>query len=262
MSITELGRQEAQAILTSKTTDSNDGYESPKHFYLEQYPTTAIGGTAKHLRRCSDDRTDGEYLGLELADPYVCTADPELEGTAMFSHTEENEFSLVNIEDDEIESLDRAVLRPDNTAFRANPVETFGEAEEFDSDTDRVVVRLTGKEGRYVGFCLDQYHFQNTSIDRDSTEIPEFSRSQDLFDGVTLGSIGTNTLLRRELRGEELILLLQRTVDVLDGYNGDSYWLTVLMRKSGADEDFEVVTPNIEEPVREEYNQELSPQQW
>lgn len=262
MSITELGRQEAQAILTSKTTDLGDGYERPKHFYLDQYPTTAIGGTAKQLRRCSDGRTDGEILGLELADPYVCTADPELEGTAIFSHTEENEFSLVNIEDDETDSLDGAVLRPDNTGFRANQVKTFGEAEEFDSDTDRVVVRLSGKEGRYVGLCLDHYGLQGTNISRDSTEIPDLASNEGLFDGVSLGYEGTSARLREDLEGEEVVLMLQRTEDVLDGYSGDSYWPTVLVRNSGAGEDFEVVTPNIEESIRENHNSTFNPRRW
>jgi hypothetical protein len=262
MSITEIGKQEAQAILTSKPTDSPDGYEKPEYFQLDQFPTTAVGGTAIQLRRCTHDRTDEGHLGLVLADPYVYTEGAELKDTAIFSHTETNEFTLANTEDDRTESVDGTILRPDNTGFRANQVETFREAEGFDSSTDRVVVRLTGKEGRYVGLCLDECGLQHTNIGQDSTGVPELNSDEDLFDGVPLGYEGTTVRLRPSLEKTEVILTLQHTEDVLDGYSGDSYWPTILVSESESEEDFEAVPPNVEEPIKEEYNRVFSPWNW
>lgn len=262
MSITDIGKQEAQAILTSKTADSADGSEEPRDFQLDQYPTTAVSGTAENLIRCSHNRKDREFIGIALTDPYVYTEDAELKDTAIFSHTENDEFTLVNTEDDQTDSIDGVVIRPDNTKFRANQVEAFREAEGFDPDTDRVIVRLTGKEGRYIGLCLDKHGLQNTNLDRDSTGIPKLDSSEDLFDGVSLGSIGSNMLLRPELRGEEIILMRQHTGNLLDEYEGNSSWATVLIQRSGNSGGFQVVTPNIKESLRTGYNRTITSQRW
>jgi hypothetical protein len=141
-------------------------------------------------------------------------------------------------------------------------VEAFREAEGFNPDTDRVIVRLTGKEGRYIGLCLDKHGLQNTNLDRDSTGIPELESSEELFDGVSLGSIGSNMSLRPELRGEDIILMRQHTGNLVDEYEGNSSWATVLIRRSGNSEGFQVVAPNIKRSLRTEYNRTITSQRW
>lgn len=247
MSIEDIGRSREQANPESETTtDSGDDDETPTDFPLDQYPTTAIGGTATKLRPCYHDLLDEYWAGLVLEDPFVYTEDAELKSTAIFSHTEENEFTVVNLGDDESVSLDGAVIRPDHTAFRANQVERFEDANGFNPSIDRVTVRLTGREGKYTLLCLDADGLQRTGVSRDSSGIPECTDDDNLFDGVPPGYCSDAIQLRPELEGEEVILMRQYADEVLNFPRGYSHWLTVLMRDSGTEKGLSVVDPNVE----------------
>lgn len=246
MSIEDIGRAREQADPESETAGSSDHYEAPTYFSLDQYPTTAIGGTATELRPCYHRVLDEYWAGIVLEDPFVCTEDTELKRTAIFSHTEENEFTVVNLGDDDSVGLDEAVIRPDHTAFRANQVERFEDAEGFDSSIDRVTVRLTGREGKYTLLCLDADGLQRTGVSRDSSGVPECTDDDNLFDGVARGYCSDAIQLRPELEGEEIILMRQYADEVLDSPRGYSHWLTALMRDSGAEGGLSVIDPNVE----------------
>jgi hypothetical protein len=258
MSAIDIEKQEAQATLTQNTADSANGFETSKEFKLDQYPTTALGGTAVQLRRCTHDRTNREYLGLVLADPYVYIESTELKPTVIFSNTERNEFALAS-GNKQTDKTGGIFTRPDGSEFRYKKLETFDQADGFDPDSDAIIVRLTGRDGRYIGLCLDRFGLLNTSITRDSTGMPNLNSDKGLFKGVTLGSIGANTQLRPVLREEEIILMVRPSENMPNKYGGDSYWPAVRVRKSGGKRSFKTVEPNIEEPIRRRSDRILSP---
>lgn len=276
MSITDIGREQAQAILGSETADSTDDYETPTYFPLDQYPTTVIGGTATELRPCGHSVLDEHWAGLVLTDPFVYTEDAELKSTAIFSHTEEDGFTVVNLGNDEADSFDGAVIRPDNTAFRANQVKSFEDAEGFDPSIDQVTVRLTGREGKYTLLYLEANGLQQTGISRDSSGVPECTDDDNLFDGIPPGCSSDAIQLRSDLEGEEVVLMRQYADDVLDGSRvdspwptapakdsgTDSHWPTVLARDSGAEDEFSVVDPNVDVSLEEERAGRLSHELW
>lgn len=262
MSIEDIGTRREQVSLESETADSSDNYETPTYFPLDQYPTTAIGGTATELRPCYHSILDEYWAGLVLKDPFVYTEDAELESTAIFSHTEQDGFTVVNLKGDESDSLDGAVIRPDNTAFRANQVERFEDAEGFDPSIDRVTVRLTGREGKHTLLRLDANGLQRTGISRDSAGIPHYTDEDNLFDGIPPGNCSDAVQLRPELKGEDVILALQHAEDVLGGHGRGSYWPTVIVRDSESEGDFEAVAPNVEESVGKEYNRVPGAWNW
>lgn len=245
MSIEDIGRPREQKGLESETTDSGEDDETPTYFPLDQYPTTAIGGTAIELRPCYHSILDEYWAGLVLKEPFVYTEDDGLESTAIFSHTEEDEFTVVNLGDDDSVSLNGAVIRPDHTAFRATQVERFGDAERFDPSIDRVTVRLTGREGKYALLCLEAEGLQRTGVSRDSTGVPGCTDDDNLFDGVPPGKCSDAIRLRPELEAEEVILMRQHADEVLDADWEFSYWPTVLTREPGAENDLRLVDPNV-----------------
>lgn len=254
MSITDIGKEQAQAISESRDVASSATLDDTNYIQLDQYPTTAIGGSARSLRRCSHSRLEKDFIGLTLTDPFVYCESTELDGTIIFKHTGSNELSLVNHDDPETHASDRYVTRPDNTSFRGDMLDVFREVEGFDPSRDRITVRLTGRAGRYMALCLDDCGLQYTNIVRDSTGVPMLAGNGDPFDGVTVGSIGFNVRLRPELRGETVVLMLQRTEDVVENYDGGSYWPNVLSRGNGAGSEYTVIEPNIESSVVEMIN--------
>lgn len=273
MSITDIGRQQAESTGTDDSADADDyeRYDVTGHYYCKTHPTTAVGGTAVALRRFPSDPNDDDdtdYAGLVVEDPFIFVeGDDELENTAIFAGDGAgDDFKVVNLDDHQTNELEGTGVDFDSNVFYGDKVETFDDAEFFDASEDRLIIKLTGNAGRSAARCLDVDGLSNAGVVRDDDGTIELSENgYPYYNGGLIETFPGNdddtyipptyardTQLRPDMEGEEVAVMLQYTADVVDDYDGDSYWSTVLRMAPDTDRGVEPVEPTDEFEADEE----------
>lgn len=156
--------------------------------------------------------------------------------------------------------------------LRANDITTNADLADSDAETiaemgdfgvDSLIIKLTGNAGQRATRCLDVCGQPGADVERnDDGEaiinedsgwptsnhglieyVDDFIENED-GDWVP-PRFARDPELRPDIEGQEVSVLLQRRSDVIDDYDGNSYFTTVLARE-GADGDWSDITPTDE----------------
>lgn len=263
MSITEITRDHAQSTDSEGDGPESDfeRYDVTDHSYIKVHPTTAVGGTAVALRRFpgdpNDDDDDG-FVGLVVEDPFLKTDEDSFEGSTVFqSRSDPADLKVVNTDDKQTDTEDVPGVIFDTAMFKAVNCETFEGTDDFGS-SDRYIIKLTGNAGRSAARCLDVSGLQNGDVVRDDSGVPELNENGYPFyngglvekhpenddNNYTPPRYVRDPQLRPDMQGEDVIYVLEYTSDVIDDYEGNSYWSTVLV-------DTDDGRPDVVEPTTE-----------
>lgn len=150
--------------------------------------------------------------------------------------------------------------------LRDNDVSTMSDLEEMDIETvadmgdfgvDQLIVKLTGNAGRGATQCLDVHGSGSADVVRDDDYVPELNERGwpdsnhalvEYFDNdddnYTPPRFARDPEIRPDIEGEEVAYLLQRRSEVVDSYDGNSYFTTVLVQ--GDDGEWGSVSPTDE----------------
>jgi hypothetical protein len=274
MSLTDIGKQQAKSTDSGGSVDADEyeRYDVSGHYYLKPHPTTAVGGTAVALRRFRgdpNDDDDDDWIGLVVEDPFIHTGDDDdLEHTTIFASTAEtgDDFKVCNLDDPQTNHMEGTGVDFDKNVFYAEPASSFDEVEWFDTSEDRLIIKLTGNAGRSAARCLDVDGLDNAGVVTDEDGTPELSDNGYPYyngglvethpdndgDTYTPPRYARDSQLRPDLESEEVAFMLQYTSDVIDDYDGDSYWSTVLRGDADTETGFEPVEPTDEFEADEE----------
>jgi len=246
MSITEIGKEAARA----STSDDGSQVDDDEHEridvsgldFIKLHPgPTAITGTARALRYLPPAPEDSEYddndrgsAGLILDDPSI----PEDDGLEVVSIWQASasqggdDFKVVNTDDPSVDVYDAGVSV--GQMFESSEVDDFG--------VDDGIVSLSTSAGRSVARTLDVSGLANADVvrtDDGSPEIQEngYPATNDALIEKFPGNDGDtyeppryarDPQLRPDVEGEDVVIIIQHMSNVVEDYDGNSHWATVL----------------------------------
>lgn len=245
MSITEIGKEAARSSSSDNDDDqsSADEYErvdvSDQDFIKLHPGPTAIEGVARGLRyfppaaESEYDDNDRGSAGLIIEDPAV-PDDDGLESVSVYEATQErgDDFKVVNTDDDQIDEYDVGISVSE--MFESEEVDDFG--------VDEGIVTLSTSAGRSVARTLDVRGLANADLIRTDDGAPEIQdhgypetndalieKNPDNDDNTYLPPrYARDPQLRPDVEGQRVVILIQRMANVVDDYDGNSHWATVL----------------------------------
>jgi hypothetical protein len=245
--------------VSSNTADAED-YERVDVSGMEfakMHPTVAVSGTARTLRYLPGDPDEGNLdrgsAGLIVEDPSVYTAEPEFEGSTIFKATGDrgDDYKVVNVDDDATNEIPDTGVDFDGNVFYSDQIDGF--------DVDELVLKLTGNAGRSATCCLDVHGEGRADVERDEdgemilsdNGYPTYNGSLlERFDNdeenYTPPRFARDTQLRPDVEGQEVVIMLRRTRDVIGDYHGDAYWTNVLVADDGAEDGYTELEPTDE----------------
>lgn len=247
MSLNDIGRQAAEATASGSSGGGDavdpDDYEridvSDMGFVKVHPGTTAIGGTAVALRYFPPynegeyDDNDRGYAGLVLEDPYI----PESadDGVTIFESTKDkgDDYKVVNSNDESVDTYEAGVSV--GQMFEADKVDEFSH--------DTIIVKLDTSAGRSVARSLDVCGLPNADLLRTQDGAPEIQDHgwPEFNDGLIEKCPDNDDehyeppqyirdpQLRPDAEGQDVIVVMDYTADVIDDYDGNSHWATVLV---------------------------------
>jgi len=246
MSIADIGREAAEA----STAEREDGGQSEYDYeridvsdasFVKMHPgPTAVEATVTGLRYFApynDGEFDEDGRGAVhvVVEDMAIPSDDSLEGVAIFESASDtgDDFKVVNTEDDNVDVYDIGVSV--GQMFESEQVDEFG----IDG---QAVLKLSTGSGRSVARTLDVNGLPNADVVRDEDGTPVLQDSG--FPTSNNGLIEKHPdndddfyeppryhrdpQLRPDVEGERVIILLQHMSNVVDDYDGNAHWATVL----------------------------------
>jgi|APHM01.1.fsa_nt_gi hypothetical protein len=203
----------------------------------KQHPTTAVRGQAVALRGLYDENDpDRGDVAVILDDPSAVTSEPTLEGSVVVQSEEEgDQFKVVNTDDDQTK-----VLEGMGIDFAGNTF--YGDVEDGFGDMDRIALKRGGGAGRRIARTLDVSGADAAEemIERnDDGEITDLTLNDEGFpahnggfveydnEGDELPRQSRAPQLRDDVKGREVVVMIQRLSEIDPDYDGPSYWATV-----------------------------------
>lgn len=246
MSLTEIGREAADATSESGGGTTNEDYEridvSGMDFIKMHPGPTAIKGVAKGLRylppapdeNSEYDDNDRGSAGLVLGAPTI-PDDDDIDDVGVFKASDGqtgDDFKVVNVEDDSIDTYEVGISV--GTMFESEEVDDFG--------IDEGILTLSTSAGRSAVRTLDVRGLANADVLRNDDGEPDiqdngYPTTNDALiethpdndnDSYTQPRYARDPQIRPDVEGEEIIILLQRLSEVDEDYDGNSHWVTVL----------------------------------
>lgn len=246
--ITDLGREQAEASENQGgSADDYEPYDVSGDEWVRHHPTTAITGNAEALRLFTP-RENPPYMGLVLSDPEIVTDDPETENSVIIQRGEGggDTYKVVNTDDEatrlmEDDGTDVAIF--DGNDFEGEVVD------DFDLDDDQnLVVKYGGSSMRQVIKRLDANGGEEAGVVRDDDGNIVLSDNGNPMQNKGLIEyhpdngedhfeyrFARDPVLREDLEGERVGVMLQRKKDVREDYDGRAYFTTVFRETEDGD---------------------------
>jgi hypothetical protein len=221
------------------------------------HPTTAVRGTAAGLRDLLDpndrDRPDTAVI---LDDPEIVTEEASLEDSVVVQSDEEgDQFKVVNLADDDTRHLEGMGVDFDGNTY-------YGDVQDDFEGINRIALKRGGGAGNRIGKTLDvnggtpaeamverdeDGHLVDMTLD-DEEGFPAHNGGLIEYDneGDALPRFASAAELRPDVKGREVVVMIQRLAEVDPDYEGNSYWATV----------FADLEPERQAEVTEQYAQD------
>lgn len=254
MGISSLGKEAAEDA-QSRGGSEFERFDVTGAMWAKSHPTTAVAGTAVALRTFNPQ--DGTpYGGLVLENPYIVADDGATENTYVFKNTSDkgDDFKIVNADDEAtriMEDGDDDIVLFDGNEFTGQQVDEFGLG-----DGQYLVLKVTGSTMMQVMRRLDVNGKEAAGVRRDEDGnivlskngfpmqnggLVEYNDWSDEYEA----RIARAPILREDVEGREVVILVQRKADVYDDYDGRAYFTTVSAKSD--DGEWERVEPTTGE---------------
>lgn len=250
MSIADIGKEAAEASSTDTDDEPDADYDEYERAdvsdaeFIKMHPgPTAIEVTVEGLRyfppapdgQGEYDDSDRGYAGLILTDPEV--PDDEIaESVGIFQSTTDtgDDYKVVNVNDDSVDVYDAGVSV--GQMFESDRADAF--------DVEQGVLNLGTNAGISVVRTLDVCGLENADVVRTEDGDPEIQENgwPTTNNGLIEEHPRNNTdddfyeapryfrdpQLRPDVEGQRVIVLLQHMSNVIEDYEGNAHWATVL----------------------------------
>jgi len=248
MSLTDIGKEAAEAT-SSGGSDGGSSDVDPDDYeridvsdmgFVKVHPgPTAISGTIVGLRYFPPydegeyDDGDRGFAGIVLEDAHI-PDDDGMPNVAIYESTSEkgDDYKVVNTDDDSVDTYEIGVSV--GNMFESEEVDEFSH--------DQVVVKLDTSAGRSVARTLDVSGRFNADLVRTDDGSPKiFDHGYPEFNDGLIEECPDNDEdhyeppqyirdpeVRPDVEGQEVTVIFQHMANVVDDYDGNSHWSTVL----------------------------------
>lgn len=250
-SLSELAREGAESTPDrdndngSENSTDYERYDTSDAVWVKQQPTSALTGVATHLTFQPDfeQNDDGDWVpqdrgefGVVLEDPDLYTDEEEFAGATIVAGESESgdDYRVYDDNDEEtdVEADNERVIFGSNSIFNGEVVDAF--------DAEEILLKATGSSGRSIVSTLDVKGSGSAheigAWDGEDVEVHQggwpqhsghlFERHPDREDGP-MPRVSVDPELRPDVEGNQVVVMLHRTSEILPDSDSNSYWATI-----------------------------------